>query len=258
MRELLKFIKRYDIELIHAHYGLSGLLAAIQRKIPVVITFHGSDINQKSTRHFSKLASKLSKYNIVVEKSFIGKIKLRKNYSILPCGVDLSVFKTVSKHEARSALNINESEKIILFSSSFNNPVKNYPLAKEAADKIPGAKLVELAGYSREQVNLLMNAADILLMTSFNEGSPQVVKEALACNLPVVSTPVGDVPELLKGVNACRIVSYNSSEIASAIQQIISPPTRSDGNIKITSYDNRVIAKRLIKIYQSVLIKQNA
>lgn len=255
---LKRNIKKHKIDLVHAHYGLSGMLAVLQRKIPVVITFHGSDVNQTRIRRFSCWASKMSSHNIIVEKSFISKLNLKNNFTLLPCGVDILLFQYKGKEDARLHLQMDKEEQIVLFASSFNNPVKNYSLAREAMEKVPAARLVELAGYTREEISLLMNAADLLLLTSFSEGSPQVVKEALACNLPVVSTPVGDVPDLLKGVDNSIITPYDSGSIAEAIKNILSRKERSSGRDKIIYLDNRIVAGKLINIYQSVINKRNA
>jgi teichuronic acid biosynthesis glycosyltransferase TuaC len=258
VKGLIKCIKTNKIDIIHAHYGLSGLLSVLQKKVPIIITFHGSDVNQKKIRGLSRLASVFAHHNIIVEKSFAEKIKLKRNYTVLPCGVSLNTFFPIDKYEARKELGFKEDERLILFSSAFTNPVKNYPLAKESVDKVPASTLIELAGCSREKVNLLMNAADMLLLTSFSEGSPQVVKEALACNLPVVATPVGDVEELLRNVSNTFIVPYDSNKIAHAINKILSDGKRSNGRHKMKDYDNREVAKKLVHIYRSVLNKHHA
>lgn len=250
---LNKCIRQNDIDIIHAHYGLSGLLAVLQKKIPVVITFHGSDVNYSSNRLLSRIASGLSSHNIIVEKSFRQKLKLRKDYSVVPCGVDLDTFKYSGRTEARMHLKWDQSEKVILFSSAFDNRVKNYPLAKEVMDELQGVRLIELKGYNREEISCLMNAADALLVSSFYEGSPQVVKEALACNLPVVSTPVGDVPDLLKNVTNSYVTPYNYLVIAETLRHILQLQQRSDGRKSVLSLGNNEVSGKLIKIYQSVL-----
>lgn len=252
-RELIKYVRANNIDIIHAHYGLSGLLAVLQRNVPVIVTFHGSDINQRKTRYLSRLASLLSSHNIFVEKSFADKLKSRGKYTLLPCGVDLDNFRPLEKTEARKFLSWNEHEKIVLFSSAFRNSIKNYPLAKAAVRKVPNARLVELHGYSRSEVNVLMNAADVLLLTSLSEGSPQVVKEALACNLPIVSVPVGDVPVVTIGVSGVKITSYESDDIAIALKQILSNNKRSNGRTAVAKFDNKLIASALVAIYRRAL-----
>ena len=149
----------FEPDIIHAHYGLSGLFANFQRKVPVVITFHGSDINFPKIRPFSLLAARLSHYNIFVSEKLARKARARKKYVIQPCGVDFNTFYPVDKELARKTLSLWPEKKYILFSGSFNNRIKNAGLAKKAieilSDKI---ELIELKGYSREDVNLLFNA----------------------------------------------------------------------------------------------------
>jgi len=249
---LRKMIKAEGIDIVHAHYGLSGLLAVLQRTAPVVVTFHGSDVNQRKTQLLSRIAAALSSHNILVEESFVRKLNLKKNYTVLPCGVDLVNFYPCDKNKARAQLSIDPAEKIVLFSSAFDNRIKNYPLARASVEKVPGARLVELKGYSRSEIHLLMNAANLLLVTSFSEGSPQVVKEALSCNLPVISTAVGDVPELLQDVEPSFIVDYDSVSIARAIKHLTAREKRSNGRMVAYKLDNKLIATKIIDIYQSV------
>ncbi|KKK52933.1 hypothetical protein LCGC14_3099900, partial [marine sediment metagenome] len=194
---LLKKVKDYNPDIIHAHYGLCGLLASIQRKIPVVITFHGSDINNSVVRKISKIAATLSKANIYVS-SKLAQVSSNRAGVIIPCGVNFDQFRPIENSEARKMLHFEQNIKYILFSSSFRHKVKNYSLAKEAVTKTQGYKieLIELKGFDRDQVAHLLNAADLALMTSYSEGSPQFIKEALACNCPIISTNVGDVQEL--------------------------------------------------------------
>ena len=251
---LISKINEYKPELIHAHYGLSGLLGNLQRKVPVITTYHGCDINEIPLRMFSVMSILLSGYNIFVSKKQVKKVRIwLRNYSIIPCGVDYSVFYPVPKKEARLKLGIQPDKKIILFSSTFDRYEKNAPLAIEAVKNIPGSELIELKGYTREQVCLLMNACDVGLMTSLHEGSPVFIKELLACNRPVVSTNVGDVEESIGEIDGCEIVPFKTSKVALAIQHsffydhINVPKELTERN------DNRIISKNLLNIYKSVL-----
>lgn len=252
---LQKIIRKGKYDVIHAHYGLSGLIAALQRKVPVITTFHGSDIHQKNIRKLSWMAARLSAHSILVEKSFIEKLNLKEKYTVLPCGIDLQVFNPIAQDEARKQMALNQHEQLVLFSSSFDNKVKNYPLAQSAVGKIPGTRLIELKSYTRQQINLLMNAADALLLTSFNEGSPQVVKEAMACNLPVIATAVGDVPEIVEGIAGNHIVPYDPDIIAAALKDVLKQKIRPDNRSRIVGYDNTRIAKTIRRIYYTTIKK---
>ncbi len=112
---LRQTIKLHNIRIIHAHYGLSGLLSVLQRRIPVVITFHGSGVNQPKTRSFSKLASRLSAHNIIVEKSFAEKIQLKNKFTLIPCGIDLNRFFIINKSDARAQLGFSLKMKSLYF-----------------------------------------------------------------------------------------------------------------------------------------------
>ena len=252
LKSLKNKINDFQPNIIHAHYGLSGLLANLQRKIPVVTTYHGSDINKKSNRNFSRLSILLSKWNIFVSERQVKKINIKSKYSVIPCGADTSVFIPKDKNECRKKLGFDENKIHILFSKEFSQKVKNYPLAKAAVDKIENAELVELIGYSRKEVNLLMNACDVALMTSFSEGSPQFIKEAMAVNCPIVSTDVGDVRQVIDGVENCYLSKYNADDVAKKIKLCLSTNERnSKAREKILeNYSLETIAEKIKVIYK--------
>ena len=187
-------LKQSKFDLVHAHYGLAALLAVLQRNVPVIITLHGSDVNMKRNRKFSQLAYILSAKTIIVSDS-MKKIIRAKHARVIPCGVDLELFKP-RKENIKPDFVKTELRKInILFASQFDEPVKNYPLAKKAVNLLndKDIQLIELKDYNRNQVVSLMNFVNVCILTSFSEGSPQFIKEAMACNRPIVSVDVGDV-----------------------------------------------------------------
>ena len=247
-------IQRFNPDIIHAHYGLCGLLANLQRKIPVVTTYHGSDINEKSVLPFSKIAIALSRFNIFVSQKTIDIAKPHKDFALLPCGVDLNDLQLTDKKEARSKMGLEQGKKYVLFAGAFDNPVKNYPLAKAAMDLIPEAELIELKGYTRDQVTLLMCAVDALLMTSFTEGSPQVVKEAMVCGCPITSVDVGDVKEVIGDVEGCHICARSAEDLASKLTLTFGRCFKTEGRtrIKELGYSNDLIAKKILSIYKSI------
>ena len=316
---LRRLIRAERPDLIHAHYGLSGLLANLQRRIPVVTTYHGSDINVPSILRLSKIAMRLSAYNIFVSKKNVaialGKasvkckvesvkckgtengeaetpaftpyaLHLTPQYTLLPCGVNLTDDQLQSRAEARKALGIAEHEQIVLFAGAFNNAVKDPTLAHEAIEKVnhiiiqsrkevdlretllilssnktlPHAnekiELKELRGFNRTQVNQLMCAANCLLLTSKTEGSPQVIKEAMACGCPIVSVDVGDVAERTSGVEGCYVVSTrDAKDIAAALLKAIAFDGKTNGRERIIEMglSNEQVAKQLQAIYESIL-----
>ncbi len=273
--QLKEKIRECKPDIIHAHYGLSGLLANLQRKVPVVTTYHGSDINNKKVRQFSKITMLLSKSNIFVSKATleiaqplcmnVRRRSPRNNYILLPCGIDLTDLQLTERHAARTAMHLSHNKRYVLFAGAFDNLVKNAPLAKAAVAELieeenSVVELLELRGYTREQVTLLMCAADVFLLTSFTEGSPQVIKEAMACGCPIVSVDVGDVCERTEGVEGCFVSkSRESQELAILLGKALSFPGRTSGRDKIIAdgLDNEHIAQRIMEIYESVVKKND-
>ena len=298
-------------DLIHAHYGLSGLLANLQRIVPVVTTYHGSDINKPKILRLSKIAMCLSAHNIFVSKRNValalgeaqalcivdsvrfkgvneckvesGKCKDEENskadtntstpytlhptpkHTLLPCGVNLTDDQLTSRTEARKALGIADDAKVVLFAGAFANAVKDAPLAQAAIAAFPASTpytlhptpiLQELRGFSRAEVNCWMCAANCLLMTSKTEGSPQVIKEAMACGCPIVSVDVGDVAERVSGVEGCYVVRIREpKDVAEALKKAIAFEGRTNGREKVIEMglSNEQVAQRLIAIYQSLV-----
>lgn len=256
---LKKAIKTNRIDIVHAHFGLCGALAVLQKKVPVVITFHNGETLTFKGKLISSAAAWLSKYNIFVAQHIHDKLfKVPKEYSIIPCGIDLKLLPLVNKEEAIKAMGLRTDVPNILFGGSFSNARKNYPLAKEALALLPyEVNLIEMKGFSRAEVDQLLCGCDLFLMPTKSEGSPQVVKEALACNCPIVATGVADIPELLSGVSNCYTTGFDASEIADRIDTIIKSGQRSNGREKVISMnlDNPLVAKRIKMIYEKVLSK---
>lgn len=254
---LKKKIRECNPDMIHAHYGLSGLLANLQRKVPVVTTYHGSDIHSKGKNLFlSRIAIRLSAYNIFVSEELQKQAgNTGKNQCVQPCGVDATTFSSMERNEARKLLGWDVNCKYVLFAGAFDNDVKNSPLAKAATALVPEAQLIELNGYSREQVNWAMNAANCLLMTSFREGSPVVVKEAMLCGTPIVSVNVGDVKNIIAGIEGCYITSYEVYDIANSLRLALSFNGKTNGIQRILEQglSNESIAKHIVEIYKHVL-----
>ncbi len=293
---LRRFIRAERPDIIHAHYGLCGLLANLQRIAPVVTTYHGSDINVPSILRISKIAMRLSAHNIFVSKKNVelamgyGQWAMgncpQKRSTLLPCGINLPRPWSEMQNQLVGLLTLNQwvqsvlskDVKNVLFAGAFDNAVKDPELAKEAIACYNSAmgngllamgnrqwaiddeynrpiNLIELKGYNRDQVNALMYNCDALLMTSKTEGSPQVIKEAMACGCPIVSVDVGDVAERTSGVEGCYVVpSRDPKDIAQALLQAIAFEGKTNGREKIIEMglSNEQVASRLVEIYESV------
>ena len=254
---LKRRIDDFKPDVIHAHYGLSGLLANLQRRVPVVVTYHGSDINDRKVLPLSKTAMRLSAWNVFVSKKTLAIARPTKNYSLLPCGIDQMDLQQTQRLEARQRLHLDKGKKYVLFAGAFDNFVKNAPLAKDAVAFLEddNIELLELKGYTREEVTLLMCAADVFLMTSFNEGSPQVIKEALACGCPIVSVDVGDVGERIEGVDGCYLAkTRDATELAALLKEALLFDGKTKGRDKIIAdgLDNTQVATQLMDIYKTI------
>ena len=251
-----KVIRDYEPNVIHAHYGLCGLFANFQRRVPVITTYHGTDINDPAVRMISRFSLHLSAWAIFVSRRTLDIASPQKHFSLLPCGIDLCIIQMTPKRVARQKMGLSEEKKYVLFSGAFNDVVKNAPLAQETVSLLPDyVELLELKGYSRDEVTYLMCAADAFLMTSFSEGSPQVIKEALACGCPIVSVDVGDVRERVSGVTGCFVANtYEREELAELLQKAILFENRTNGLDRVVSdkLDNEHVAERLLEIYTEI------
>jgi len=265
-KALRRKIREFRPDVIHAHYGLTCLVANIAtRRVPVVSTYHGSDINLPKVRPLSKTAMWLSAWNIFVSKKnmALAGVVEGKKASLVPCGVNLPQPWSELKKQKVEQLTLNQwiegvleqNKKHVLFAGAFDNAVKDPELAKESVALLDNVQLIELKGYSRDQVNALMYSCNALLMTSKTEGSPQVIKEAMACGCPIVSVDVGDVAERTEGVSGCFVVkSREPRDIAEALKKAIAFEGKTNGHehILAAGLTNELVAKRIIEIYKQI------
>ena len=255
---LRRSIKIFQPDLIHAHYGLSGLLSILQFRIPVIVTYHNGEILSLKVNLLSSLVSFFSKYDIYVANHIYSKLIFKKsrNFDIIPCGIDLKVMQilnsSLKKHQFIDIKKIN-----ILFGGTFENKRKNYSLACQAISRITSVSvnLIELKGLSREEVCQLLNECYLALLPSESEGSPQFIKEAMACNCPIVATNVGDIKEIIGNTEGCYLTSFDPDDVADKIKKAIEFGKRTDGRKKIMHFDNDLIVEKLLSVYKSVINK---
>lgn len=256
LNALRKEIREIQPDVVHAHYGLCGLFANLQRRVPVVTTYHGSDINDKKVLMLSKIAIRRSAFNIFVSQKNIEIAKPKKRFALIPCGINLEDYPFIEKSEARTQMGLSPDKKYVLFAGAFDNAVKNSPLAKESVTSLndENLELLELKGYARKQVAILMQAVDAFLMTSFTEGSPQVIKEALACGCPIVSVDVGDVKERIADIEGCVVVERDADKLAFALKNALALGKRTEGRAAIIrdGLTNEAIVLRLNEIYTQI------
>ena len=275
-REWVRFrhcLRRADPDVVHAQFGtVTALFAALAApRRPLVITYRGSDLNlappsapfaekvRSLAGHlFSQLAALSADSIVCVSRPLRRRLWWRRGrVAVLPSGVDAELFRPEPQARARQRLGWSEGARVILFNAGHGARVKRLDLARASAALagavIPRLRLEVLDGHTPpDNIPVLMNAADCLLLTSDTEGSPTVVQEALACNLPVVSVDVGDTAERLRGVHGTRIAARDPRDIARAVVELMATPRRSDGRSKIGEFSAHRVARELHGIYREL------
>jgi len=242
-------------DLVHAHYGLTGAVALTQRRVPVVTTFHGSDAYIPWQRRVSSVAARLTT-PVCVSREIANRLG-RPAATILPMAVDTERFRPMPRADARRELGLDPDRPLVLFPGARANPVKRYELFRAALERVGAAELV-FEGYDREHAVLALNAADAVLMTSRHEGSPVTVREALACDTPVVSVAVGDVPDAIRSLPGCSIEQPDPQLLADAVERALA--SERDGSLRERALETSrpAVAARLLSLYEQVLSSRAA
>lgn len=244
---------REDFDVVHVHYGLIGPVALAQPIRPVVLTLWGSDLmaDNRVLRNISRSSARWADATVVPSETM--ECRLGSPCHRVPWGVDTDMFRPIEQERARDHLGWPQDETIALFPYSEDREVKDFPRARQVVERAsPSVQLRTMEGIPYEQVPYHMNAADVVLVTSRRESGPMVVKEAAACNVPVVSTAVGWVPETLTGVTN-SYVCESDEELVAGLESVIQSGERSDGQSTIAGQSLDASAENLIEVYQSVL-----
>ncbi len=263
---LRKYLKEKKYDILHAHYAFCGWVATLAfSSTPVVVSFMGSDVlggsSVKGKRInvlniiLTKLLQPFVKQIIVKSKNLEKHVFLKKKTYIIPNGVNFKKFKPMDKKECREKLNLPHDEKLILFLGNPDDPKKNITLLKKALMLFPNKKYNLLSPFpiKHEAVPFYMNAVDVIILMSFTEGSPNIVKEAMACNCPVVATDVGDIREVIGLTKGCGIVTFNPADVAEKIKNAMIFGKKTNGRADIVHLDERIIADKIISLYRKML-----
>jgi teichuronic acid biosynthesis glycosyltransferase TuaC len=222
----------------------------------VVLTHHGDEAFYTWQAHLCRLTSRLVDRTIVVTEPMKKSIGMESSV-VIPCGVDFEMFKPMDKQWARSQLALPPDKRLVLFVGNYPERRKRFDIVQDAVAQLKarGMDLDLVVAYKQkyETVPLYMNACDALVLPSDREGSPQVVKEAMACNLPVVSVDVGDVPDVLAGVKGCYVSPRDAASVAERLALILEGCERTDGREKTKRFELSSIAKRVIEVYEDVV-----
>ena len=283
-------IREFKPDIVHAHFGLSAITAELQNMVPIVTTFHNGETLNWRVNLMSSLFSLRAKHVIYVAQHIRDLSYFKaKNYSIIPCGVPMEEMIITPKDEARKQLGWDADKKYILFGGAFENKRKNYELLKAAVERLMfsderlamsewtpmegGEQLgnivcIEMKGLSRAECVLRMNAADLFALPSHSEGSPQALKEAMACNCPCIATDIADVKYLFGGEPGHWILrnprktherweadEKSLEEMVELLTEALAYGKRTNGRERILKLglSNEQVAQKIINIYNEIL-----
>ena len=276
-------IRAWKPDVVHAHFGLSAITAELQSLVPVVTTFHNGETLNRHVNLITSLFSLRAKHVVYVAQHIRDLVYFKANkYSILPCGVNMDDCVVMNQQKARQQLGFEEGVKYILFGGAFDNLRKNYALLRQAVEqiehttwtKVEGGErcgnivCLEMKGLSRAECVLRMNACDLFALPSHSEGSPQALKEAMACNCPIVATDMADVRTLLGDMLGHYILrnprktkerwdgnEHSLIEMVELLKEALQFNQRTHGRERIIElgYTNEQVAERLMAIYKSLV-----
>lgn len=264
---LVKAVHRADADLIHAHWGsVLGFIASMARnpRVPFLLTLRGSDVNRVLTEHamlfkvrrmFTKIATKRADHVIYVSAN----LRRPEHFSsmkssVIPDGTPIRIFSPLPKAQARALLGWDQQSRYIIFHCGNRPHEKNLQLASEVIhllqQKIAGLSFIVIeSNLTQEELAITYSAADLLLFTSHAEGSPNTVREAIACGCPVVSVAVGDVQKWIGMSGAGAVCGYDSVQINHEAYEALINGNRANSGIA-QNYSVESVAVELMKLYQ--------
>jgi teichuronic acid biosynthesis glycosyltransferase TuaC len=257
---------RYDV--VHGHYGLWCLVARLQWTTPVVASFLGSDLlgaptadggNTRKGALVVRVTQWLSRWvdAVIVKSEQMRQLTPAQNVFTIPNGVDFTLFHPAPRAEARAALGWKQDGYYVLFGNNPDLPRKGYPLALAAIERLQArgipAELVVANGLRQTEVVQRINACNALLLTSIHEGSPNIVKETMACNVPVVSTDVGDVRQVIGRTQGCGVCRRDPEALAIGLETALRHQAPTTGRIDISHLERSIVARQIIAVYEDAI-----
>ena len=255
--ELRGSARRERFDIVHAHYGLSGwsALAAGGR---LVVTFHGTDLRHPLVGPLSRLLSRFvslpATASSFLARSGLGRSVGRGPVAVLPCGVELTRFRPLERREARSLLGLDPERPYLLFPADPARKVKRYERARGLAARFPDAELLTLHGAAPDRVQLWINASNAVLVTSEHEGFGLAALEALACDVPVLATPVGIAPLALSGLDGTLCAPFEEDQWSSLVRRHVEETDpRVEGRARAALFSSERMADRVIAVYRELI-----
>lgn len=263
--------RRRRYKLVHVHGGEAALAALAYRRSPLLISYLGGDLlgNSKTDGRLTRRArirrwmitqtARAATATITKSKEMEAALpqSVRRANQVVPNGVDTRHFAPEDRGAARDRLGWSPDDPVALFVANPDEARKRYALAAAAVENIRprlgGIRLEVVHRIPPTETPTYMNAADCLLLLSWMEGSPNVVKEALMCNLPVIATDVGDIRELLASVDPSYIVEPTIEAVGSALVACTQAPRRSNGRMQASWLSDEAISARVLAIYDELM-----
>jgi glycosyltransferase involved in cell wall biosynthesis len=260
IRELRTILRNGRFDLVHAHYGLVGWCAQRAGARPLVVTFHGTDVRHRVVGRLSRRLAQRIDLVAGVSRALFGPESGRRGLplvpggsAVLPCGVDVERFRPEPRADARERLGLEANGRYLLFPADPQRPVKRADRARELAERA-GCELLSGGAIAGDQMPDYVNAANAVIVTSDNEGFGLVMLEALACEVPVLSTPVGIAPFALAGLEGCLAAPYDAELWAEALRpHLEAPESRIAGRARAEVFASTRMAQRVIAAYQDLL-----
>lgn len=255
--QLRRLLRRRSFDVVHAHYGLTGWVAWLARCKPLVVTFHGTDLRHARVGPWSRRLANRIALPAVVSSDLARSLsmsRLDRKPAVLPCGIDLEIFKPLPRAAARGALGLDPERRYVLFPADPARAEKRHDRVAVMLKEMPDVSELVLGGVAPEQVPLYVNAADAVLVTSDYEGFGRAALEALACDVPVLATPTGVAPEVLPAVTGCHCAAFDLGEWRAALRTLLEDPDpRVRGRHAAERYGARACAQQVAVAYRELL-----
>lgn len=258
-RRLRRLLRRESFDLVHAHYGLVGWCALLAGARPLVVSFHGTDVRHPVVGPMSHrlawradLVATVSRALFAAEDGRPG-LPPVPGSAVLPCGPDLGRFRPMPRGEARERLGLDPSGRYLLFPADPARAEKRHDRAAELAGACE-AELLTGGSIDPDEMPLWVNAASAVLVTSDYEGFGLACVEALACDVPALSTPVGIAPHALAGLKGALCAPFELDTWTTAARPLLeSPDPRVEGAARAASLSAARMAERTVVAYRAVL-----